>query len=597
MPSDSPSSEAAALALVREGWNRLRRQSPLAAWAAWQEALRIDPDQPAAREALDRLAAATDLPPAARRVYRLRSPEPDARPAWDALLRAADGADAERARQCFARLAAERPDDAAAHYNLGLCSAWTDRNAEAVAALLRAAQLDSAAGRGEHAAEAVTLAEVLRHGSGAEHLADDVRCALVLDWPDALGDPIARLAPLGPYRLPLDTPHDVTADLGRRVEWLDRPFPEPGRPELDPAELPSVRATSIEQPGVIVFHALDPAVLVDLERQIHYLLGRDFRPRDRRTEPLPINLLDSAAWQFRLPDGLDPAQRIDLTRRAFEHHYLHRWVDRPRLGLGPLPGQSSAAALSPRQAARNALIGTDPSARHRLEGIIRLREELANRPAFREALGPLDLDSLRRLLGLEHASVADPQGRSLPVDRLDPDALEALDPDALTASDLITGFRTAIRPSTVARLLDALERRFPDQLTGPALRATARLALQQTLEADGPEAALRRIERWRAAARDDSAHAFLDQLQAELALEGFGDEDAAIAWLNAAAARPSIDPDTLIRTADLLRELGAHETAHQALQRGLHTADRAGNLAAAARLWDALGRPPRDPSP
>ena len=60
------STQDATLALVHEGWNHLMSQRPLAAWGTWQRALRIDPESAAARQALETLASASDLPLAAR---------------------------------------------------------------------------------------------------------------------------------------------------------------------------------------------------------------------------------------------------------------------------------------------------------------------------------------------------------------------------------------------------------------------------------------------------------------------------------------------------------------------------------------------------
>ena len=55
------------VALIHEGWNHLMSQRPLAAWGTWQRALRLDPDSAAARQALETLESAPDLPPAVRR--------------------------------------------------------------------------------------------------------------------------------------------------------------------------------------------------------------------------------------------------------------------------------------------------------------------------------------------------------------------------------------------------------------------------------------------------------------------------------------------------------------------------------------------------
>ena len=49
MPSPTDA-DAEVLAWVHRGWDQLRLQRPLAAWAAWQRALRIKPRDPAATQ-------------------------------------------------------------------------------------------------------------------------------------------------------------------------------------------------------------------------------------------------------------------------------------------------------------------------------------------------------------------------------------------------------------------------------------------------------------------------------------------------------------------------------------------------------------------
>src|SRR6516164_3096606 len=93
------------LALVHEGWNHLMSQRPLAAWGTWQRALRVDPDSAAARQALETLQSAPDLPLAARKVYRFRRPggEPQ-RSRWDLGLRDGPSAELNEAIGAFQRL-------------------------------------------------------------------------------------------------------------------------------------------------------------------------------------------------------------------------------------------------------------------------------------------------------------------------------------------------------------------------------------------------------------------------------------------------------------------------------------------------------------
>src|SRR4051794_9448341 len=191
------------LALVHQGWDHLRLQRPLAAWASWQRALRRAPEDQAAREALEQLANAPDLPTAARAVYRFRPPEGEARRArWDDRLRGHDLSELPVAAEAFRELAEADPDDAAAGFNRALCLAWMGANVPAIAALERVVALE-AADAPDTAVDAWTLAEVLRHGAGAEHLADDMSLALVVAWQPEDGDPDAW-GDLRPVEPPID---------------------------------------------------------------------------------------------------------------------------------------------------------------------------------------------------------------------------------------------------------------------------------------------------------------------------------------------------------------------------------------------------------
>ena len=176
----SPTDSTPALALVHDGWNHLKRQRPLAAWACWRRALRFEPEQKAATDALTVLANAPDLPLAARAEYRFLTPtETSQRLRWDVELRSRDLADLAVAAEAFGRLA--EPDlagsdargDGRAWFNQGLCLAWLGQNAEGVAALDRAVGALAEAEPGV-AVDAWALAEIVRQGAGAEPLADDL---------------------------------------------------------------------------------------------------------------------------------------------------------------------------------------------------------------------------------------------------------------------------------------------------------------------------------------------------------------------------------------------------------------------------------------
>src|SRR5688500_15555307 len=134
MASPPPNDEA--LARVHEGWDHFRLQRPLAAWASWQRALRLDPEHPAARQALAFLAGTADLPADARAVHRFRAPRDAARRGhWNERLGRRDLDDLAEAAETFAALADDDPRDGAAWYNHALCAAWMGRNSEAIAGL------------------------------------------------------------------------------------------------------------------------------------------------------------------------------------------------------------------------------------------------------------------------------------------------------------------------------------------------------------------------------------------------------------------------------------------------------------------------------
>ena len=166
MSSPSPPTENEALSLVHQGWNHLQLQRPLAAWASWQRALRVEPDQAAARQALDLLESAKDLPAAARAVYRFRNPDgDDRRTRWNARMQGRDLSDLSLAADVFRELAGDDPADASAWYNHALCLAWKGANAPAIAALDRVVALEAET-KPDLSADAWALAEVLRQGAG-----------------------------------------------------------------------------------------------------------------------------------------------------------------------------------------------------------------------------------------------------------------------------------------------------------------------------------------------------------------------------------------------------------------------------------------------
>lgn len=356
------------MALIHRGWDHLKRQRPLAAWACWQQVLRRDPFNRAARQALQALASAPGLPGAALAVYRFRMPSDLRRTRWDGIL-AKDLGDLDAVADVFGHLFTMDPEDAAAGYNHALSLAWLGYNQAAVEMLDRVVEVS--AGRDfEGAAEAWKLAELLRQGGGAEALADDLSHSLTaaLDEDgdgDGDGDEAWMRAreESGEWRRFTD-PMDPSAlrpvsGEARVYEWLDRPMPE-AREGLTAGDLPRVMASVIVMRG---FLRLSSPIAESL-RRAEGLLPRG--ATDRTSTPLPLTMLDAAAWTVRLPNGLGETDRRRLIAESVFEYYTEVWSRTPRKGLdGATPAEAGASG--------------DAATLAKMEGVLRFREQVDHR--------------------------------------------------------------------------------------------------------------------------------------------------------------------------------------------------------------------------
>jgi len=469
-----PGPDAEALAWVHRGWDHLRLQRPLAAWAAWQRALRLKPGDPAAGQALDLLASAADLPAAARATYRFRPPRDDAaRVRWDARFRDRAMDDLEVAAETFRDLADVVPADAPARYNQALCLAWMGENVAAIAGLDRSVRLD-AAPCFEAAVEAWMLAEILRQGGGAEGLTDDLNHTLTLHWP-AEEDPVTWLrsfANLRPGNAPVDA---------RAFEWLDRPMPGPDAVRIVD-DLPRVRASVIAIPGLLRFSSPDLPDILGVEAELAGAIGERPASFERRSAPLPLAMMDAEVFRSRLPEGLDETTRHQLIRGLVERYFENLWVHSPRHALGATLDDSHDT-MTP--AVLAAGIASDPGlgpggadARARLEAVIRVREQLAARPSVAGLYGGYPFDRLRRRLGLEprDPATSDPADISC----MSAVELDRLDPATLGDRTLAEAFESAlfIGSSAAGRFADALSDRNSDLLAIISLPVVLAVACQ-----------------------------------------------------------------------------------------------------------------------
>ncbi len=502
MPESAPSDPA--LALVHEGWDHLKHQRPLAAWASWRRALRIEPEQPAATHALHVLANAGDLPEAARVEYRFLTPtDADRRGRWDARFRGRDLEELAVASEAFASLADDDPADSRARFNQGLCLAWLGRNAEAVAALESAVEALAKA-EPDAAVEAWTLAEILRQGGGAESLADDLNHVTLLTWTP--GDDPAGFLDDRPDVRPIPNPVDpVTGQPqlseSRIYEWLDRPWPEgePADPSSSPlpegegarsspetSDLRRVRATVIRLPRSLRLSGTDPVLLETAVAEVGRIVGARVASTRREATPLPLAFLDAAVWAIRMPPGLDEESRGRLNRSAVERYYEDVWILRPRKGL---------EGISPAEAGRLAASG-EAAIGLKLSAVVRLREQLGERPTTALLYQGYPFDRLRRRLGL---APSDPQA----IDPLDAASmsgpeLDRLDPSTLDDYALADAYESAAalgEDRRTARFARVLTERDPSSLARLDVRALFATLVRQELAEDSAPVALGWIDR------------------------------------------------------------------------------------------------------
>jgi hypothetical protein len=397
-----------ALADVQRGWAELRLERPLAAWASWRQALRLDPESRAAHQALELLRHAHELPAAARQIRQLRSPrDPGQRVLWDRLFRDRDLSELPAAAGAFEELVNLDEQDADAWYNLGLCRAWQGLNDIAIGALGRAVDL-LASEDFEDAVDAWLLAEVLRQGAGAEHLADAFDHILILAL--TASEPAAqiweKLAKLGAHlhlkEAPRASEPDRVRDRVEIAEWWDRASPGEGK-RLQAEDVPRLMATLIWVPGELRASSPVQSTLEEVERVLDSPAFEGLIIHDRLSRPLPLTLADAALWSFRLPRELDSTEAQEICRAQLIAYYEgpEGWQNQPRQGLS-LEGRP----LSPKAAARALRMMDDdePEAsalRARLEAVVRFQEQLAHRPRTRLLAGGYSFDRLRLSLGLE----------------------------------------------------------------------------------------------------------------------------------------------------------------------------------------------------
>ena len=554
--TDSESTERS-LSLVHQGWQQLHLERPLAAWACWQQSLRLLPGFQPAKEALDRLLLSPQLPLVARTEYRfLACTNPVRRERWNRILAQRDLSEISEAEKAFLQLAEEDPEDFQARLNQALCLAWLGRNPEAICALLQAAEI-SASQPPLHdlGVQACTLVELLCQGAGAEDYADDRTNTLILKWDDSTEELIATLAKLGPViqvATRLHTPlSESDSDQWFTGEWLDRPMPCT-RSDLALNHLPRLRASLLFRAGTARFSLPSTALaeMQDLERVLQAILGDRFLAVDRLSRPLPVALSDAEIWKIRFPANLDPEIQNQLLREWIETYYETIWINLSRHSLT----HENRELLTPMQASDASV--HDPLLRIRLEGLIAYREQLSLRPTMLKLYQGYPFDRLRRRMGLplEDPTLIEDQD----ISTLSPTEIDDLEFSDLDPTSLIMAYQRVQTANTRARIACILSEKNPKSVLNFDF---PRFALSMLEESEDPTA-------WRMKARassnsDAAEGAKLDLLDA-LWLHLHNQEiERDLTETLAAAFQEFDDPGIVPRVCQVLREAGEHETAER----------------------------------
>jgi hypothetical protein len=212
-------------------------------------------------------------------------------------------------------------------------------------------------------------------------------------------------------------------------------------PDLTADDLPRVLASGVVRDGRLTFSSPDPDALDRFLVELDDVLGPDApdpETWDHWQKVLPLGLLDAGLFRARLPDAVEGEQRLRLVFASLANAYEDHWLHHPRFGL-------AATIDGPPRTPLEAASG-DAVDRARVEGVIRLREQLARRDGYQGLYVGYSFDRLRRRLGLPmiDANVVAEQDlscmgrdelRALDLATLDPDERDAARRSAIGLRD------------------------------------------------------------------------------------------------------------------------------------------------------------------
>jgi tetratricopeptide (TPR) repeat protein len=390
----------------------LKLNRPVAARAALEMAAKQEPTNPDYRKGMEEVfGAESKLPVVARKEYAYEKMSADT----SALQAAATGKLSD-AVKVFEQLTSERPDDAAAWYNLGLSRAWFGDNAAALTALDRSVQLDSDE---EHAAQTWALAEVLRCGHGLEEQADYVEHTAMFP----MRNPEAFIRILHEFEserrlIGVQVRQEdgiVTAVLVEKVTALT--------PELAARQLPRLGAYMMVMGDMVRLWNCNKetfeAALTEVKQRAGAALGEPYL-RDG-----PAHFADVLAEGLAFPtQATDEAEGKKLMQGYLERYMEEKWIHKPLRALGQIP---------PIDAAGHTVL------RRKLRGVIQFLEDCA------ATIGSAyDFNRLRRKLGLTAAG-PDAAPAMADIGSMSAAELAGLSLDSLSELQLEQAFQGALK--------------------------------------------------------------------------------------------------------------------------------------------------------
>lgn len=527
---------------------------PLAAWAAWQRAMKLVPNYGPAASAIDNFITQNEvLPSKVRRGLYLKSPDEfalfneDRRVQWDKALSGERDWHLEDVIAAFEVLVENDKHDAAAWYNLAIACAWAGENARAIEALDEYVQLETDF---EAAAEAWDLCEILRVGFGAEEYSDILLHVAVYEIVDVqeftnITRTCGQIIAMGP------TPQEST------IFWADRPFNRHEDASLIQVQPKLVAEVHVQGP-VLELVATSEENLRQATSSFESVLQNAVRRTGGYQQPGTLDRMDREAIDTLTTRRASPEA---LAQSAPEHvgrYFEEEWLHRPLKSLGN---------LAPIDAAQSDRM------KSKLEGVVRFRERNFARYGI-----PYNFDRLRNKLGLEPHEVLPPDAMVVnDVTGYSVAQLAELQPAELDDDDLVKAYQTACRldaPATSLNFAVEIVRRDSIADKIDAISVFRRI-IQDKLERSQVQKAFELVDE---AEAYDQRHyerrnaASIGALRARC-LIGAGESDKAVELL-----RNLVDqnPDNLQLVAQAIENmfsLGQYDSAQQLAKLGLERAE------------------------